>query len=238
MDKAVFAGIMAGIMVTFASWVFISDNKKVNLFFPWMRGGTKTRDPFGLIETVSVEVRQVGHNNAHSQSYICKLPVIEEGETRYSARGYLESVGQGRIPVVFEILKVVNGPVWTINFKVFFRAELPGVEMVKAWCWLKADRYSLIDRPGSGPASLGSLQPAPRGWVKLQEGYLGRVKFYNEAGAVQLEAIGFPKSKIEQIWKHIVHAEYVTLWVMDTDGATIEKGTVFEGSWTLEFEEK
>lgn len=232
MDKAMFSMIWGILFFLGAIGLVVRSEKKVNVFFPWMRGGTKTRDEFGLIETVSIEVRQVGHNNAHSQSYIFKLPFIEENETEYRVKGFLESVDQGRIPVQFDILKVVKGSDWTISFKVSFESELTGIEMVKAWIWVKADDCVLRDRRGY---HMKSLQPTPKEWIQLYERALKSVKFINRAGSVKIISSEFPPFNIEQVWKHDVHAEYVSLWVMDPDGVTIEKGTIFEGSWLLKF---
>lgn len=197
-----------------------------------MRVGIKTRDSLGLLETVSVEVRHVGHENAHSQSYIFKAPRIEFDENGYRARGFLESVDQGKIPVRFDILKVFDGDFWTINFKVSFESELSGVEMVKAWSWIKADDCVMIDGEVSHSES---LQPTPKEWIQVYEGNLQSVKFRNESGSVKINSNDSPEFEIEQVWKHEAHAEYVSLWVMEPEGKTIEKGTVFEGFWSLKF---
>lgn len=226
--------IMAGIMVLLALWVVLRDliPSKVNLFFPWMRGGIKTRDSLGLIETVSIEVRRVGHDNAHSQSYIFKEPIIEFDEKCYRATGFLESFDQGKIPVRFDILKFFYGDSWDINFRVSFDSELSGVEMVKAWCWIKADDCVMIN--GSGYHA-EKIQPAPKKWVQLYEGNLQSVKFSNRSGSVKITSSDSPQFKVEQVWKHDAHSEYVSLWVMEPKGITIEKGSVFEGLWSLKF---
>ena len=235
MDKVIFSGILAFVVISVTLWIFIGDLVKVNLFFPWMRGGVKTRDKFDLLETVSVEVRRVGHDNAHSQSYIFKNPDINSDPIRYQASGVLESVDQGRIPVRFDICKVFTGLYWVIDFKISFDSELSGVEMVKAWCWVKGERCIVIDGKGYHRYN---IDPAPAKWELIHKGDLQSVRFANSRGDVRISRGESTQFVHEQVWKHKAHSEYVSLWIMDPNGITIEKGTIFEGCWNLKFRSK
>lgn len=238
MDKPLFSGVMALFMVFLAIWVVIRDYRKRPkskglMFFPRKRGGFRTEDVLGFMDTVSIEVRRtIGAKNEHSQSYKCKEPIITSGKDWYRTEGLLESKTLGVIPAYFDILFSIHHIHVTIDFKLTCLDNIPDVEMVKAWAWLNADGYSI-----SG-GDTHPLLPASSVWEKVFEGFLNHVRFINENGELLLWSRESTSLEYDRIWKHKDHAEYVTMWIHRPEGFTLKKGTIYECTWKLRYEGK
>ena len=235
--KTLFSGAMALIMSLFALYVFLNDYLKTNqskglMFFPHRRGGLRTEDELGFLDTVSIEVRRTtGPKNEHSQSYRCKNPIITSGNGWYQTEGLLESKTLGIIPSYFKIRVQVQHIHVSIDFKLTVLEDIPDVEMVKAWCWLNAEGYSILGK--SYP-----LLPASNVWEKVYEGNVDRVKFTNKKGELLLWLRESNFFMYDRIWKHEAHAEYVTMWDHIPKGFTLKKGTIYKCIWKLRYEEK
>jgi len=237
-DKAIISGYFALILFVFAIWVFLRDylrtHKSVGfLSFPRRRGGLRTEDTFGFMDTVSIEVRRtIGPKNEHSQSYRCKDPIITSGDGWYRTEGLLESKTIGPIQAHFDIHTSIKNTNVTINFKLMCLADILNVEMVKAWCWLNADECSISDKQGikTHPLLLSSI------WEKVYEGILNSVRFTNKNGDLILLSRKSNVFTYDQVWKHEAHAEYVTMWTHKPEGFTLKKGTRYECTWNLRYE--
>ena len=198
--------------------------------FPVKRGGLRTEDALGFLETVSIEVRKKTRlRNEHCQSYKCKEYIITSGKGWYQSEGLLESKTLGTIPAYFKIRVSVKHNNVSINFKLTCMEDIDDVEMVKSWCWLNADTYSILENSYS-------LLPASSLWEKMYEGNVDRVKFTNKNGELSLVSRESNFFKYDRIWKHEAHAEYVTMWIHEPKGIILKKGTIYECIWNLKYE--
>ncbi len=205
----------------------------VKLDFAHGRGGTLRCDSFGLMDTVSIEVRRRDRRrDDHNQAYKCEEPDISFGQDWLRARGYLGSRSMGAIPVSYDILTTVDGLDVTIDFKAVFEESLSLVEMVKAWCWVKATECLVVDKEGT---HVIPLLPTQGGWKHFYSGVLNEITFTNSQGSFQLLSKQSSSFVEDRIWKHKKHAEYVTVWFLDPSFPTIEEGKIFECTWELRY---
>jgi len=207
--------------------------EQVELGFALKHGGTLRADSFGLMDTVSVEVRQsLRHKYDHNQAYKAKKPNVSHGPDWLRARGYLRSRRKGVIPVSYDVYTRVDGLDVTIDFILLFEESLPLVEMVKAWCWVKATECLIVDEEGSHTIP---LLPAWRSWEQVYRGILNEATFINSQGSFKLFGKRSSYFVEDRIWKHRKHAEYVTVWFLDPSFPTIEEGKSFECTWELRY---
>lgn len=206
---------------------------QVKLGFAMKRGGTLRTDSFGLMDTVSIEVRRRDRRrHDHNQAYKAKNPEVSHGSDWFRARGFLRSRSMGAIPVSYDILTKVDGLDVTIDFKAVFEESLPEVEMVKSWCWFKAAECLVVD---GGGTHMIPLLPAQRRWEQIYRGNLNEATFTNSQGSFKLFSKQSSSFVEDRIWKHRKHAEYVTVWFNDPSFPTIEKGKSFECTWELRY---
>lgn len=208
---------------------------EVKLGFALKRGGTLRSDSFGLMDTVSIEVRRRDRRGQdHNQAYKAKKPDVSHGSDWFRARGFLRSTRGGVIPVSYDIHTRIDDLDVTIDFKLLFEESLPLVDMVKSWCWIKATECLVVDGEGT---HMIPLLPAQRSWKQIYRGTLNEATFTNSQGSFKLFGKRSSSFVEDQLWKHRKHAEYVTVWFHDPSFPTIEEGKSFECTWELRYSE-
>ena len=207
---------------------------RAKLVFLKNRGGMLSSDILNMMKTVSIEVRRpLGKENEHSQSYKCKNPEISYNENWYRACGYLESKSMGIIPVKYDILIKYDGLRIWIEFNLLFEESLSLVEMVKSWCWFKADKCVIVDNVGTHEFNLSSILNV---WECIYRGSFRKITLINDMGSLILLSKWSNHFVEDKLWTHKEHAEYVTVWFNDANFSTIEKGTLFKCRWILKYE--
>jgi len=185
---------------------------EVKLMFDSAQGGMCVGDSLGLIDKVSIEGRRpVDRNHMYSQAYRYPNPNISHGSNWLRSKGYLHSNRLGVLPASYEVLTKIDGLDLAIDFKLLFEESLPNVEMVKAWCFMNADKYSILDETHP-------LLQASNRFELVYEGNLNTVTFTNSQGSLQLLSKQSNFFTYDRIWKHETHAEYLQCGLISQRG--------------------